>query len=72
MNLGNTYVIAAIITAAVTGLAIVTRPKRAAEAESLTSFSIKISVITFVCTYFGMVFLVSPSCPEIIQGEPDF
>lgn len=68
----NTYVIAAIITAAATGLAIVTRPKKAAEVESVTSFAIKIAVITFVCTYFGMVFLVSPSCPDIIQGEPDF
>lgn len=68
----NTYVLSLVITTAVTVLALLTRPKRAVEVEGHATFAIKIAVITFVCVYFSMTFLGSPSCPEIIQGEPDF
>ena len=67
----NMFMISIIISASVALLCVMTRPKKP-EAETNGNFAIKIALIAFVCSYFTLAYFVSPSCPEIDVGEPDF
>ena len=67
----NTFLVALIISIAISFFAWVTKSRKPIE-ESNTSYIIKIAIISFVCVYFGMLYFITPACPEIIQGEPDF
>lgn len=72
MNINmNSFIVALIISAAISFFAWATKSKKAVE-ESGLSYAIKIAIISFVCVYFGMIYFISPVCPDIIQGEPDF
>ncbi len=67
----NSFVIAAIISLAISLLAWITRSKKPTE-EASVSYIIKIAIISFVCVYFGMLYFITPVCPDIMMGEPDF
>ena len=67
----NSFIVAAIISVAISLLAWVTKSKKPNE-EASASYIIKIAIISFVCVYFGMLYFITPACPEIIHGEPDF
>ncbi len=64
--------IALIISLAISILSTLTRQKNETVESSSISYAIKIAVISFVCTYFGMMYFITPICPDIIHGEPDF
>lgn len=68
MNLFLTTIIISVIIAL---LASATRSRQAAE-EPLVAYALKITVISFVAIYFGMMFLNTPSCPDFHLGDPDF
>lgn len=67
----NSLMIAGIIALAIAVFAVITRSKNT-ESETNTVYFIKMTIIAFVCTYFGMTYLIAPVCPEITVGEPDF
>lgn len=67
----NSFIVAAIISVAISLLAWITKSKKPDE-EGNVSYIIKISIISFVCVYFGMLYFITPACPDIIHGEPDF
>ena len=67
----NSFIVALIISVAISFFAWATKSRKEVE-ESGFSYAIKIAVISFVCVYFGMMYFISPACPDIIQGEPDF
>lgn len=68
----NTFMVALIISIAISLLSTLTKQKSETNESSSVAYAIKIAVISFVCTYFGMMYFITPVCPEIIQGEPDF
>lgn len=63
-----------IISSAIALFAVLTRPSPSfeVERESSLAYFLKIFIISFVCTYFGGMLLISQSIPEIHTGEPDF
>lgn len=67
----NTLFVSLVISVAISFFAWATKSRKTVE-ESGISYFIKIAIISFVCVYFGMLYFISPSCPEILQGEPDF
>lgn len=68
----NSFIPYIIVSAAVSFFVVLTRPKQETYYESNTALFIKVFVISFVCVYFGMMFLTSPAAPEINMAEPDF
>jgi len=61
-----------IISVGIAFFVVVTRPSQDAYQESNVALFVKVFIISFVCVYFGMMFLTSPSAPEINMTEPDF
>lgn len=71
----NTFVLSIVVAAASALFVTLTRPKQQQEyftIESNMALFLRVAIITFVCSYFGLTYLLAPSCPDIIQGEPDF
>jgi hypothetical protein len=70
----NTFTISCIVSAAIAFFAVLTKPKvqEGTDPENHISTFIRTAIISFVCIYFGMTYLVTPACPEINMGEPDF
>ena len=73
----NSLTASIVIACAVALLVTLTRPKEpqqynyAPSETNMTTF-LRVLIITFVCSYFGMTYFLAPACPDIIQGEPDF
>lgn len=61
-----------IISVGIAFFVVVTRPSQESYQESNVALFMKVFIIAFVCVYFGMMFLASPSAPEINMAEPDF
>lgn len=70
----NTFTISCIISAAIAFFTVITKPKvqDGKDPETAISTFIRVAVVCFVCIYFGMTYLVTPACPEINMGDPDF
>jgi hypothetical protein len=67
----NKFMVSTIIAVTIALLCVVTRPKNP-ETESNGNFAVKVALVSFVCSYFTLVYFASSSCPEIDVGEPDF
>ena len=70
----NTLFATLIISAIISFLCVVTRPQNNIypNEESKFTYGARVFIISFVCCYFGMMYLIGPVCPEILQNEPDF
>jgi hypothetical protein len=70
----NTFLASLIISSVISILCVITKPKNAMYPSEESSFAhgARAFIISFVCCYFGMMYLIAPVCPEILQNEPDF
>jgi hypothetical protein len=70
----NTLVVSIIISCLSALFITITRPKQHPQAvtESNVVVFLRATIIGFVCTYFGITYFLTPSTPDILQGEPDF
>lgn len=70
----NTFLSSLVISSIISFLCIITRPQSTMypQEESKFAYGARVFIISFVCCYFGMLYLVAPACPEILQNEPDF
>ena len=79
-TLGSPFVSSALISFAIAMFAMITRSNPPPDAygnipqssETNTAYFLKLFVISFVCVYFGTMFLTVSPVPEINTGEPDF
>jgi type III secretory pathway component EscS len=87
ISFGSPFMNAVIISVAISFFAMITRSQsqdlyvqnvqnvqnvQQQPPESTMAYMIKMFVISFVCVYFGTMFLAAPPSPEINVGEPDF
>lgn len=67
----NIMYLSIILSVIIAFFCLITKPKQNEQENNTTTF-IKVCIISFVCIYFGILYFMSPICPEINAGEPDF